>query len=143
NTLLLGLLSGIASALVVFAIAYVLVRTPFRARGTLDFLTWLPWAIPGVLLSLGLVALVLALPPLRALYGSLLLLIIAVILFRFPLGVHFIKSGLMQLSKELEEASTVCGTNWLATQRRITLPILMPMLIAVALMTFVTAVNEV
>jgi iron(III) transport system permease protein len=143
NTLLLGLLSGIASALVVFVIAYVLVRTTFRGRGTLDFLSWLPWAIPGVLLSLGLVALVLMLPPMRVLYGSLLLLIIAVVLFRFPLGVHFIKSGLMQLSKELEEASTVCGTNWLATQRRITFPILMPMLVAVGLMTFVTAVNEV
>ena len=49
----------------------------------------------------------------------------------------------MQVSKELEEASTVCGTGWLATQRRITLPILMPMLVAVGLMTFVTAVNEV
>lgn len=143
NTLLLGVLSGVASALVVFVIAYVLVRTPFPARGALDFLSWLPWAIPGVLLSLGLVALVLTFPPLRLLYGSLLLLVVAVVLFRFPLGVHFIKSGLMQLSKELEEASTVCGTSWLATQRRITFPILMPMLIAVGLMTFVTAVNEV
>jgi iron(III) transport system permease protein len=143
NTLLLGVLSGIVSALVVFFVAYVLVRTTFPARGTLDFLSWLPWAIPGVLLSLGLVALVLMLPPLRLLYGSLLLLIIAVVLFRFPLGVHFIKSGLMQVSKELEEASTVCGNGWLSTQRQITLPILLPMLIAVALMTFVTAVNEV
>ena len=143
NTLLLGVLSGIVSALVVFFVAYVLVRTTFPARGTLDFLSWLPWAIPGVLLSLGLVALVLMLPPLRLLYGSLLLLIIAVVLFRFPLGVHFVKSGLMQVSKELEEASTVCGTGWLTTQRRITVPILLPMLVAVALMTFVTAVNEV
>jgi iron(III) transport system permease protein len=143
NTLLLGLLAGIVSALVVFLIAYVLVRTPFPARGTLDFLSWLPWAIPGVLLSLGLVALVLLIPPLRVLYGTLALLVLAVMLFRFPLGVHFVKSGLMQVNKELEEASTVCGTGWLATQRRITLPILAPMLVAVALMTFVTAVNEV
>jgi iron(III) transport system permease protein len=143
NTLLLGLLAGIVSALVVFVIAYVLVRTSFPARGTLDFVSWLPWAIPGVLLSLGLVAMVLLIPPLRILYGTLPLLVVAVLLFRFPLGVHFVKSGLMQVSKELEEASTVCGTGWLATQRRITLPILMPMLVAVGLMTFVTAVNEV
>ena len=74
------------------------------------------------LIALGLVAMVLMIPPLRLLYGSLPLLIIAVVLFRFPLGVHFIKSGLMQVSKELEEASTVCGTGWLATQQRITLP---------------------
>src|SRR5262245_17914197 len=38
NTLLLGLLAGVASALVVFLIAYVLVGTPSPARGPLDFL---------------------------------------------------------------------------------------------------------
>jgi iron(III) transport system permease protein len=143
NTLAVGLLSGLAAAVVTFLIAYVLVRTRFRARGVLDFVSWLPWAIPGVLLSLGLVTIVLGLPPFRILYGTLLMLIIAILLFGFPLGVQLMKSGLLQVSKELEEASVICGSEWLGTQRRINVPILTPMLIAVGLITFVTAVNEV
>ena len=46
-------MSGIAGTVFMFAIAYVLVRTKFRANPALDFVSWLPWAIPGVLFSLG------------------------------------------------------------------------------------------
>lgn len=143
NTLVVGLCAGFAAACLTFLIAYMLVRTRFRARGLLDFTSWLPWAIPGVLLSLGLVTIVLAVPPFRVLYGTLLMLVVAIMLFGFPLGVQLMKSGLLQVSRELEEVSTVCGSEWLGTQRRINVPILTPMLIAVGLMTFVTAVNEV
>ncbi len=143
NTLVVGVCAGVAAACLTFVIAYAVVRTRFRARGLLDFTSWLPWALPGVLLSLGLVTIVLALPPFRVLYGSLLMLIIAIVLFGFPLGVQLMKSGLLQVSKELEEASTICGSEWIGTQRRINVPILTPMMVAVGLMTFVTAVNEI
>lgn len=143
NTLVIGIAAGLASAAVCFLIAYVLVRVRFAAHAALDFVSWLPWAVPGVLLSLGLVTMVLGVPALRFLYGSSFILVIAVVLFRFPLSVHLLKSGLMQVNKELEEASVICGSGRFATQMRITVPILSPMLIGVALMTFVTAVNEV
>jgi iron(III) transport system permease protein len=143
NTLAVGILAGLCAATFTFLIAYVLIRTRFPGRAALDFTTWLPWAIPGVLLSLGLVTIVLGLPPFRPLYGTLLMLVLAIVLFGFPLGVQLMKSGLLQVSKELEEASIVCGAEWVGTQRRINVPILMPMLLAVGLITFVTAVNEV
>ena len=143
NSLTLGLLSGLAGTVVMFLIAYVLVRTSFGGRTILDFVSWLPWAIPGVLLSLGVLTMVLNIPALRVLHGTLVVLVLAVVLFRFPLGVHLLKSGLLQLSKELEEAAQVAGAHWWYTQVRVTLPILTPMLIAVGLMTCVTAINEV
>jgi iron(III) transport system permease protein len=143
NTIIIGLCAGIAAALVCFVIAYVLVRTRFPANNAIDFLSWLPWAVPGVLLSLGLVTFVLGIPALRFLYGSTVILVIAVVLFRFPLSVHLLKSGLLQINKELEEASVICGAGRVRTQLGITIPILSPMLIGVALMVFVTAVNEV
>jgi iron(III) transport system permease protein len=143
NTLTIGLIAGILASVLCFAIAYILVRTRFTARAALDFASWLPWAVPGVLLSLGLLTLVLAIPPLRVLHGSLAVLVLAIVMFGFPLGVNLLKSGLMQVNTELEEASTVCGSGRLRTQWRINVPILAPMLIAVGLMTFVTAVNEI
>jgi iron(III) transport system permease protein len=143
NTLTIGLTSGLAAVAVCFVVAYVIIRMPFRGGQALDFISWLPWAIPGVLLSLGLVELVLSVPPLRLLHGSILVLVVAMVLFRFPLGVQLLKAGFMQVNRELEEASTTCGSRRLATLLRIDVPILAPMLVAVGLMTFVTAVNEV
>jgi len=143
NSLVLGLVSGLVGTIVMFCIAYILVRTNLRGRGILDFVSWLPWAIPGVLLSLGILTMIFDVRPLRVLHGSMVALVLAVVLFRFPLGVHLLKSGLLQLGKELEEASQVAGGRWWYTQLRINLPILMPMFIAVGLMTFVTAMNEV
>jgi iron(III) transport system permease protein len=99
--------------------------------------------VPGVLLSLGILSTILDIPVLRVFHGTLLVLILAVVLFRFPLGVHLLKSGLMQLSKDLEEAAQVSGARWWYTQVRVVLPILAPMLVAVGLMTCVTAINEV
>jgi iron(III) transport system permease protein len=143
NSLTLALLSGLAGTAAMFLIAYILVRTSFAGRALLDFVSWLPWAVPGVLLSLGILSTILDIPALRVLHGTLFVLIVAVVLFRFPLGVHLLKSGLLQLSKELEEAAQVSGARWWYTQARVTLPILMPMLVAVGLMTCVTAINEV
>jgi iron(III) transport system permease protein len=143
NSIQLGVLSAIVATVVVFIVAVVLVRTSFRGRSLLDFVTWLPWGVPGVLLSLGILAAVLGIPALRFLHGSMALLIVAVVLFRFPLGVHLIRTGLLQLGRELEEASYVAGARWWYTQLRITVAILMPVLVAVALIVLITALNEV
>ncbi|HEY7067163.1 MAG TPA: iron ABC transporter permease [Chloroflexota bacterium] len=143
SSIVLGVVSGVAGVVVMFLVAYVLVRTSFAGRALLDFVSWLPWAIPGVLLSLGILTMVLDVPALRALHGTLLVLVLAVVLFRFPLGVHLLKSGLLQLGQEMEEAARASGAGWWYTQARITLPVLLPMLVAAGLMTCVTALNDV
>lgn len=143
STLELGFSSGIAAAALCFAIAYIVVRTRFAGRSVLEFASWLPWSVPGVLLSLGLLSAVLAVPTLRFLHGTLAILVVAIVMFCFPLGVQLLKSGLMQVNSELEEVSTVCGSGRLGTQWRINVPLLAPMLVAVGLITFVTAVNEI
>ena len=35
-------------------ISYLIVRTRLPGRGLIDVLSWLPWALPGVLISLAL-----------------------------------------------------------------------------------------
>ena len=143
NTVLLGVLAGAGSAAISLVVAWIVARSTFAGRGTLEFVSWLPWAVPGVLLSLGVLTVVLSVPPLRVLHGSMVVLVAAMVLFRFPLGVHLLKSGLLQINRELEEASTVCGASALSTQIRIIVPIVMPMLVSVALMAFVSAVTEI
>ena len=99
-------------------IAYIVVRTRFRGRHILDFLSWLPIAIPGLILGLGFLWLFLGTPVLRPLYGSIVVLILAAGISSMTLGVQLVKTNLLQLGQELEEASWVAGGSWLYTVRR-------------------------
>jgi iron(III) transport system permease protein len=51
NTLMLGVMSAVAGALLFSCIAYLIVRERFVGRRVLEWGTWLPWAVPGILLS--------------------------------------------------------------------------------------------
>ena len=59
-------------------------------------------------------------------YGTLWILLLAFVTSYIPYGIRYTHSGLLQLHKELEEASYVSGASWLNCMRRITLPLIMP-----------------
>jgi iron(III) transport system permease protein len=142
NTLILAF--GTAALVVVLnsLIAYLIVRTRYIGRHLLDFLTWLPFTVPGILLSLGLLTMFLT-PLFRPLYGSLLTLIVAGVIAGLPLAAQVLKANLMQFGAELEEASWMTGGSWLQTYRRIVLPLLMPTLLVVALIAFIGAARNI
>jgi iron(III) transport system permease protein len=142
NTLVLAF--GTASIVVVLnaLIAYVIVRTRFFGRRLLDFLTWLPFCVPGILLSLGLLTMFLT-PVFRPLYGSLFTLILAGVIAGLPLAAQVLKSNLVQFGAELEEAAWLTGAGWLETYRKIVLPLLAPTLLVVALIAFIGAARNI
>jgi iron(III) transport system permease protein len=130
-------LSVVLSAL----IAYILVRTQFRLRASLDVITWLPQALPGMLIGLGMVWIVLSF--FKPLYGSITLLILVTVISGMTIGVQIVKSNMLQLGSELEEASRVSGGSWWRTMRRVVLPPLAPVLVLVATLNFVSASRDV
>ena len=143
NTLLLAGGSALVALVFYSLVAYLLVRTDYRGRRLLDFMSWLPFAVPGILLSVGFLWLFLGTPGLRWLYGSMVLLIVATVVSSMPFGIHIIKSNLLQLGRELEEASRVSGASWWGTYRRIVVPILMPVLMVVMVVTFISAARDI
>jgi iron(III) transport system permease protein len=142
NTIALAL--GTAAIVVVInsLIAYLIVRTRFIGRHLLDFLTWLPFTVPGILLSFGLLTMFLT-PLFRSLYGSIFTLVLAGVIAGMPLAAQILKANLMQFGSELEEASWLTGGNWLQTYRRIVLPLLMPTLVVVALIAIIGAASNI
>ena len=60
-----------------------------------------------------------------------------------PFGVQFMKTAMLQMSDELEEASKICGGSWLRTYLRITFPLTLPMLIVVGLLVFNSAARDI
>lgn len=143
NTLELAVGTAVAALLVYSVIAYIAVRTRYRGRRALDFFSWLPFTVPGLILGLALLWLFLGVAIFRPLYGSMWLLILAGILTGMPLGVQIIKGSLLQLGGELEEASRLAGASWWTTYRRIILRLLAPALLAVGLILFVGAARNI
>jgi iron(III) transport system permease protein len=143
NTLVLATGTAVAAILVHSLIAYIAVRTRYAGRRALDLMSWLPFTVPGIILGLALLWLCLDTPLLRPLYGTTALLIVAGVVSGMPLGVQIIKSGLMQLGSELEEASRIAGASWWSTYRRIVLRLMAPTLVAVGMITFVGAARNI
>ena len=143
NTVVLAVGTAAAAVLLHSLIAYIAVRTRFAGRRLLDFVSWLPFTVPGVILGLALLWFFLGTPLLRPLYGTTAVLIVAGLISGMPLGVQIIKSGLMQLGGELEEASRVAGATWWTTYRRIVLRLMAPTLMAVGMITFVGAARNI
>jgi iron(III) transport system permease protein len=143
NTLIVALGSAIVGVFLYSLIAYVIVKTSFTFKGVLDFLSWVPWSIPGILLGIALLWTFLGTRIFIPLYGSVFILMIAMIIKSMPIGTQVIKSVMLQLGRELEEASIVSGASWFSTYRRILVPLLFPALVTVGLLVFISAVRDI
>ena len=143
NTVAIGAGSGVIGVLFFALIAYMIVKTRHAGRWLLDFLSWLPWSIPGILLGMALLWTFLQTRIFLPIYGTIYLLMIAMVIKSMPFGTQMIKSVLIQLGTDLEEASKVCGGTWLHTFRRVILPLAMPALITVGLVGFISAARDI
>jgi len=144
NTLVLGLGAGIGGTLVYSVISYVIVRTRLTGRHIIDILSWLPWALPGVLISLALLWAVLGSGDyVKLIYGTVSLLIVAIVIKEMPLGTQIIKASTLQISHELEEASSASGASRLVGFCRIMLPLLRPTVVAVGIIIFISAARDI
>lgn len=144
NTLILGLGAAIVGTLLYALISYLIARTRVPGRAVIDVLSWLPWALPGVLISLALLWAVLGSGEyVKLIYGTVSVLVLAIIIKEMPLGTQIIKAGVLQISNELEEASTASGASRSAGFRRILLPLLKPTMLAVAIIVFISAARDI
>lgn len=127
-------------------IAYLNVRTRIWGRQWLDLLAMLPLAVPGVVLAFGYLAMT---RPGRSFDGlilgedPLLILVIAYAVRRLPYVVRSATAGFQQVHPALEEAAQNLGATPWRGLRRITLPLVLPNLVAGGLLAFAFAMLEV
>jgi iron(III) transport system permease protein len=140
NSILLGL--GSASAVMVLTLfaSWLLVRTKIRGRWLLDLLTTLPLLFPGIVMGLAILRFYLLVP--IPVYGTLWILWIAFVTRYIPYGIRYTHSGLLQLHKELEEASYVSGASWSGSMRRIVLPLITPSFLGGWVFIFLLSAKE-
>ena len=144
NTIFIAFGAGLTGTVLYSLISYLIVRTHFAGRGLVELLCWIPWALPGILLSLGLLWAVLGSGAfIRAFYGTLFLLILAIIIKETPVGTQITRASILQISNELEEAAAVSGASRFSAFRQILLPLLRPTLLAVGIILFISALREI
>ena len=144
NTVVLGLSAAIVGTLVYALVSYMIVRTRLPGRRLIDMLSWLPWALPGVLISLALLWAVLGSGSyVKLMYGTVSLLVLAIIIKEMPLGTQIIKAAVQQIGPELEEASSAAGAGWFDYFHRILLPLLKPTMVSVAIIVFISAIRDI
>jgi iron(III) transport system permease protein len=137
NTLVVCGGSALLAVTLCSIVSYISTRTNYPGRKILDTITWLPWAIPGVVAGLGMLWAYISVPGLKDLYGSLWLLVLVFLTTGLPLGVRLMSGVMVQLGKELEESSRVLGASWGRTFWTVVLPLLRPAFAGAVMLLFI------
>jgi iron(III) transport system permease protein len=140
NSIWMALMTSVLGVLVTTAAAYVVQKMQNPVTRALYFLSILPVAVPGMVLGLGYIF-IFNNPanPLTVLYGSLLLLAINTVYHYHAQGFLTATTSFKQISKTFDEASAMLGGGVLRTLHRITLPIIWPSLIRLAVFYYMQA----
>jgi iron(III) transport system permease protein len=135
--------SLLAVTLIVVAgtlIGYLVARSESRLAGLLDGTLFIPYVVPGVVLGLAFV-ITFNVKPIE-ITGTATIIVLMLFIRRLPYAVRSSASILKQIRGSLEEAAVSLGASPGRAFLAITLPLMLPGVVAGALMSFITAINE-
>lgn len=139
NSLILGILSCLISAVIGTLGAVGLARIHWRSRGILEYISILPLMIPEIILGMVLMAFfyMLGLP-----FGMLTLLLGHTV-FCVPYILMEVKASLAGMDPSLEEAARDLGAGPFRAFWDITLPLIMPAVMSGSLLAFAMSMDDV
>ena len=143
NTLWIVGVAAVSAGVLGLLVGYVVVRTPFSWLALLlRQVTFFPYLVPGIAFAAAYLSLF-AEPrgPLPALYGTVTLLILALIADEMPYASRAGISSMMQLGKEPEEAAQMAGAGWWRRLLCIVMPIQKGALVTGILLPFISGIN--
>ena len=123
-------------------IAIAMVRYDFRGKGAANLLIFLPMATPEIVLGASLLTLFVQLgkPPFFPL--NELTILIAHIMFNISFVVVTVRARLAGFPTHLEEAAMDLGANEITTFRKVTFPLILPGVMAAALLAFSLSIDD-
>ncbi|MDD9742897.1 MAG: iron ABC transporter permease [Marinovum algicola] len=140
-----GLALGAALVLMALCLplAWLMERNPTRLSRLFDSLLDLPYALPGVVLSIAMILLLIKLPFTEAtLYGTIWIIFLAYLARFFAVMFRPVQASLKQLDPAMGEAAQSVGASLFQRLRDVILPLSAPAAAAGAILVFLTAFNE-
>jgi spermidine/putrescine transport system permease protein len=138
TSLKLAVFATVISTVLGTLVALALVRYDFFGRRSANFLIVVPMATPEVVMGASLLSMFL-------IYGLALgfvTLLIAHIMFCISFVVVVVRSRLIGFDRSLEEAAQDLGANAWTTFTKVTLPLLLPGILAGALLAFALSIDD-
>jgi sulfate/thiosulfate transport system permease protein len=124
-------------------IAWVLVRDEFRGKAAVNALIDLPFALPTIVAGLTLLTLYGSKSPIGLdVAGTRVAIVVALCFVTLPFVVRSVQPLLMEMDREMEEASTSLGASGFTTFRRVIFPNLLPGIVAGIMLAFARALGE-
>lgn len=140
TSLKLGLGAAALTTLLALPVSVLSVRHPSRMATLIERATYIPFALPGIVIALSLI--VLSIHYFPALYGTTQLLIVAYAILTLPLALVATRAALAQAPPVHEEVARSLGARPLMAMARVTLPRILPGLGAAAALVFLATVTE-
>jgi iron(III) transport system permease protein len=140
NTYVFGLIAIVIIVLLGMSIAYLATRRRNLITSIIDTFTMFPYIIPGSVLGITLL-LAFNKPPL-ILSGTAAIIILAFVVRRLPYTLRSSAAILYQISPSVEEASISLGCSPMKTFFKITAVMMLPGVMAGAILSWITVINE-
>jgi iron(III) transport system permease protein len=145
NSLQLSLLATVGIVVFGVAAAYAMVRLNFRGKTLLDVLIMLPWALPGTVVAVNLIA-AFSEPTVfsfqQVLVGTFWIIPLAYFVRHLPLVFRSTSATLLQMDGSVEEAARNLGASWWYSFRRVVFPMAFGGVLAGTLLAFVQCIGE-
>jgi len=138
-SLQIALIASLVATALGAMIALALVRYRFRFRAATNILIFLPLSTPEIVLGASLLTLFLNFTFVP--FGRVTILI-AHVMFCVSFAVVTVKARLIGFDRHLEEAAMDLGANELKTFQKVTLPLIMPAVLAAFLLCFAISVDD-
>ena len=137
NTVLIGLVVTLICTVICIPAARVIARENFRGKSLAEFFFLTPLIVPEIAVGLGILVTFIQL----GLAGSYVGVIIAHLIPTIPYMVRTLTSVFQGLSRDYEEQAAVLGASPIRTMWHVTLPMILPGILAGGLFTFLVSTN--
>ncbi|MCI9470092.1 MAG: ABC transporter permease [Lachnospiraceae bacterium] len=139
NSLILGVASCLAAAVIGTIGAVGLMKVKFRSKGVMEYISTLPIMIPEIILGMVFMAFF----SLLSLPFGMVTLVIAHTTFCIPYILMMVKARMAGMDPALEEAAMDLGATPVRTFFDITLPLVMPAVLSGAMLAFAMSLDDV
>ena len=140
NSVYVSALAAGVAVLAALPVAILAVRFPGWVAGLVERLSYLGYALPGIVLALSLVFFGANYAP--GLYGTLVLLVFAYAVHFLPQAVGATRAALLQVSPSVEEAARGLGRGPAKVVATVTAPLASSGIIAGSALVFLTTMKE-
>ncbi|MFC6882576.1 MULTISPECIES: ABC transporter permease [Actinomadura] len=130
NTAYLAVFGGLAAIAAALVLTKVVNTTGGAVTRFISFSTWMPMALPGVVLGLGMMWSYLTVPGLAKLYATVWILLIGLFVSAIPVAMRSAEGALVQVPGDLEEAARMSGAGRVRAFCRMVIPLITPSLLS-------------